>query len=796
MSSETSISMNPSHFSEYQNARMEKSEPRKQVCYGRVNDLESKIKQNWWKDIFADNMYLKTDGDVVEDPEITTDEIKLLEADDDILNIFLRGSKQSEDEFLRTAEPAKILDLCCGQGRHALHLAGKYPHLSINGHDQSSFLIQLAIERSEQSNLTSNTCFTVGDCREIPYPNSSFDLVLVMGNSFGYFSDDQADKLVLSEIFRVLSPGGNLIIDLTDGGYMRENFNERSWEWVDDNTFVCRERALTKDGLRLNSREVISDTNIGVVRDQFYQERLYSKNELISILESSGYSVEGMKNNVVVENVPSNVYEDDESFTSDMKDMPVALFTAAKELSKRGEDLGMMEQRIVIKAVKPALPNLLNVEQERKFSKNLSLDSTSNPSTETFDSDQNTVDSSTQGPNGIVINSFKDFQKLKWKLNMELLYKKLCLVDPDLNWEPKYNLPFKVLTVILGDPNQKCLGKFDNNWNTEDFETRKKLMDCLYDLGFKQKNVVVIDKHSEILNTLLSKKPDFVFNLCDEGLNNDALKELHIPAILDMLEVPYSGAGPTCLSVCFDKGLVNRSAQMIGVPIPRELYFSLDDETELDINDLDKQIKECVLYPAFIKPLKGDNSLGITEHSLVHNIEDLKKYFVKLNPSWGLSDFIIQEYLKGTEFSVGMIGNPDIVLEVDYSKIINLKLTPILGFESKWDPSSPYWSEVKFKKAKLNPKTLKKLKSNCIALFKRFQLKDYGRFDFRCSNLTLSRCEQENQDYSSSIKLLEVNPNPGWCWDGKLAHMAMNEGFDYKDVIMMILWAAYSRIKK
>lgn len=122
------------------------------------------------------------------------------------------------------------------------------------------------------------------------------------------------------------------------------------------------------------------------------------------------------------------------------------------------------------------------------------------------------------------------------------------------------------------------------------------------------------------------------------------------------------------------------------------------------------------------------------------------------------------------------------IIQVDYSRIIEQGLVPILGYESKWDPSSPYWKDVKFHQATaLSAETVSKLKASCTRLFDRFGLKDYGRFDFRA-------------DESGEIKLLEVNPNPGWCWDGKLAHMCELQGSEYHEMLLMVLLAAKVRV--
>ena len=75
-----------------------------------------------------------------------------------------------------------------------------------------------------------------------------------------------------------------------DGDWMRGNFEARSWEWVDQNHFVCRERDLAEDGDRLISREVVVHAERGVIADQFYAERLYSKERLEALMQRAGFA--------------------------------------------------------------------------------------------------------------------------------------------------------------------------------------------------------------------------------------------------------------------------------------------------------------------------------------------------------------------------------------------------------------------------------------------------------------------------------------------------------------------------
>jgi hypothetical protein len=100
-----------------------------------------------------------------------------------------------------------------------------------------------------------------------------------------------------------------------------------------------------------------------------------------------------------------------------------------------------------------------------------------------------------------------------------------------------------------------------------------------------------------------------VLNFCDEGFNNNAFLEMHVPALLEMLGIPYSGAGPACLGACYNKSLVLAAAEAVDVPVPAETYCNSDD--------LAATIPSSV-FPALIKPNFGDSSIGITRDAVVH----------------------------------------------------------------------------------------------------------------------------------------------------------------------------------
>jgi D-alanine-D-alanine ligase len=228
--------------------------------------------------------------------------------------------------------------------------------------------------------------------------------------------------------------------------------------------------------------------------------------------------------------------------------------------------------------------------------------------------------------------------------------------------------------------------------------------------------------------------------------------------------------------LCFDKAIVRLVAQSLGIPVPQEFFLS----SETSLEDLPH------LYPALIKPNTADGSVGIMKDAVVRSQEEARKYLDWLRSALPGRDALWQEYLPGPEYGVGVIGNPATdfcilpTLEVDFSQLPT-GLNPILSFESKAYPDSPYWTDIKFKQAVLDPGTEEKMHDWVRILFRRFGLRDYARFDFRVGS-------------DRTPRLMEVNPNPAWADDGKLALMAGFAGMKYSDMLEHILRAAIARL--
>jgi len=617
---------------------------------GPVHDLEKYVRSDWWNRIF-NYLYLKTDGDVIDDLNITSHEIDLF------LNI------------LKVSSEDKILDLCCGQGRHSLELARRN-FKNVEGLDRSHYLIQKAKTRAKKEDI--NIKFKEGDARKIPYLPDTFDAVTILGNSFGYFETIQDDLRVLKEVFRILKPWGKLLIEVADGDFLKENFQPRSWEWIDKKHFVCRERSLSLDNQRLISREVITHTEKGVMADQFYAERLYSKENMTRFLEAAGFS-------------------------------DITFHGQFSPDSKRNQDLGMMERCLIVTAT----------------------------------------------------------TKKEW--------------TPVKNKSPKQ---VKNVAVLLGDPNKPDSLKPSTIFDSDDLYTVDQLKSGLKELRDFQ--FIYLNSHDSLIQELakLKGKIDFAFNLCDEGYYNDAQKELHIPSLLEIMNIPYTGSGPQCLAYCYDKSLVRGIAREMEIPVPDAFFIKPEDTTfELPFS-----------FPVIAKPNFGDSSFGITQRCVANSFEELVNAISEIREKFGYDKpILVEELLTGKDLSVGVIGNPPEsynvlpIIMADYS-LLPENLPKICGYESKWLPDTPYW-KIKSIPADLPEDEEKFIIACCLKLFERLECQDYCRFDWRL-------------DANGTPKLLEVNPNPGWCWDGHLAKMAELAGISYSEMLRTILQASEQKFTR
>jgi D-alanine-D-alanine ligase len=464
-------------------------------------------------------------------------------------------------------------------------------------------------------------------------------------------------------------------VDVSDGEYLRRHFQARSWEWMDKNHFVVRERSLSLDKQRLISREIVNNVSKGVIADQFYAERLYTRDSLSEIFKKIGFNDIAFHGKLITD-------------------------------SQRKQDLGMMERRILATTVVR-----------------------------------------------------KEWTPIKTRKKEEVTN----------------------VVVLLGDPSKPDPIKPMATFDEDDIYTVDQLKGALREQETRSNyRFTYLNNHDTFIQDLTKLrergKLDFVFNLCDEGYDNDARRELNVPALLEMLHIPYTGSGPQCLAYCYDKSLIRGIANEMDIPVAHAFFIKPEDKIfELPFD-----------FPAIVKPNFGDSSFGITQRSVTNTIEEMVAAITEIRERFGYDKpILVEQFLLGKDLSVGIIGNyPEPytvlpVIEEDYS-VLPPDLPHISGYEAKWMPDSPYWG-LKSIPANLPEDTEKSIIECCLKLMERLDINDYCRFDWRL-------------DRKGRPRLLEVNPNPGWCWDGHLAKMAAIAQIPYSEMLGTIIQAAEQRM--
>jgi len=184
---------------------------------------------------------------------------------------------------LGLAPGGRLLDLCCGQGRHAVPLARL--GYRVAGLDLSRPLLAQAATQAAASGEPVG--LVQADMRRLPFADASFDAVLNLFNAFGYLEDEAADQLVLAEVARVLAPGGRLLQELANREALVRGWHDSQVQRTGDGLVVLHERTLD---LRA-SRELVRYTLLhpdGRRSTREHAIRLYTMAELEVMLGRAG----------------------------------------------------------------------------------------------------------------------------------------------------------------------------------------------------------------------------------------------------------------------------------------------------------------------------------------------------------------------------------------------------------------------------------------------------------------------------------------------------------------------------
>ena len=280
----------------------------------------------------------------------------------------------------------------------------------------------------------------------------------------------------------------------------------------------------------------------------------------------------------------------------------------------------------------------------------------------------------------------------------------------------------------------------------------------------------------KVFKELKASDVDMVFNVC-ERINDSSLLEPHAAAILDALQIPYTGSNPFTLGLCIDKIRVKKLLAYHHIPTPRWDYAYSDED----------KISDDLRYPLIVKPANSDNSIGITNESVVTNKEELYKQIRKVTEDLD-SPALVEEYIEGDEYDVTVIGNDEDDLRVlPLSRSIFKEMPAgywhIYPYDAKWGDNPAYQAIIVQRPPKNIDKKLESLITE-IALdtYNILDCHDYGRVEVRV-------------DDDGNPYVLELNPNPSINISDCIPAQAELVGMDYGDFLEAIIFMAIKRYK-
>jgi D-alanine-D-alanine ligase len=282
-------------------------------------------------------------------------------------------------------------------------------------------------------------------------------------------------------------------------------------------------------------------------------------------------------------------------------------------------------------------------------------------------------------------------------------------------------------------------------------------------------SVVRLGGGSTFLVNIRHQDVDIVFNIA-EGRGSYRSREAQIPSILEMLDIPYTGSDPQCLTICLDKPVTKKLVASDSIITPKWLVIT-------DKEELFQVFWNKFPFPAIVKPAYEGSSKGIRLTSLVYSAEQAQKEALRTLECYR-QPVMVEEFIDGEEVTVGIIGNnPPTIIGM-------MRVVPrrenghfIYSLEVKRD----YLNLVDYEyPACMGREILDRLKYSSLKVFKTLGCRDFARLDFRVS--------PEGVPY-----FLEINPLPGLGTYSDLIIMAKMMGWKHEEVIGAVLDAALER---
>lgn len=330
-------------------------------------------------------------------------------------------------------------------------------------------------------------------------------------------------------------------------------------------------------------------------------------------------------------------------------------------------------------------------------------------------------------------------------------------------------------------------GMSPDHWDDLDSEKTIATITAALEAGGHQ--VTFLEGDVTLYDTLRQVKPDICFNIC-EGHFGDA-RESQVPAILEMLRIPYTGSKVLTLALTLDKPMTKRVLAYHNLPTPPfQTFERITEELDPDMH-----------FPLFVKPSREGTGMGVSPESIVHNEQELRKQIRRLFERYD-QPVLVERFIDGREVTVGVVGNltspvawrlpeneeaPRIqrglhffpALEVDMSRYPEEEMGVYTSrIKVDWVDAFHYLCPVP-----LPEELVEELNWLTAATFRITGCQDVARVDFRLD------ASENNKPY-----ILEINPLPGLNPDySDLCVEAKADGWTYEGLVNQILDEALER---
>ncbi|HEX6535100.1 MAG TPA: ATP-grasp domain-containing protein [Gemmatimonadaceae bacterium] len=303
-----------------------------------------------------------------------------------------------------------------------------------------------------------------------------------------------------------------------------------------------------------------------------------------------------------------------------------------------------------------------------------------------------------------------------------------------------------------------------------------ELSDALAAAGHLVLPVTVDERVEPVVGALREAESDLVFNLAESFGGKSAL-ESNVAALLNLLDLRYTGSSPAGLLLAGDKALAKKVLTFHGIATPQ---FATVFRGSVDWAD-------DIGFPLIVKPPQEDASLGVTAGSVVHDVKELLERIGEVEGEFR-QPALVEQYIEGREFYVGVLGNQDPralpVMELDFTGF-PADRPRIASWEAKWGTDGSGAGAEYAGTRSIFPEGLDaaldaRMREVAVESFRALRLRDYARIDLRVTD-------------RGEIYVIEVNPNCYLEREGEFARAAARDGLPYEALVSRIVELALAR---